>query len=118
MKQPRNKFEQKIWDELTKLKISFKYESQKLQYKLEKQYVPDFSLDNGIIIESKGYFRQADRAKMVAVKKANPQLDIRFVFQKDKPCYGKRSKMMYSDWCKKYSFPYSIGSVPKSWFKQ
>ena len=67
----------------SKLKIA--YEVDKIPYYLVKQYIPDFSItfkDGRILyIEAKGWLRSEDRTKMIAVKKANPDLDIRLLFQ-------------------------------------
>jgi hypothetical protein len=91
------------------------YETEVLQYLLPKRYTPDFVVDmpgNGrVYIEVKGWFRYEDQAKMRAVKKCNPDLDIRMYFPNDKKVQS--SKMTNSEWCKKYEFPYYIGELPK-----
>ena len=58
---------------------------------------PDFFLPNGVIIEAKGFFKPSDRRKMLAVKEAHPELDIRFVFMRDNTL-SKSSKTTYSMW--------------------
>lgn len=99
---------------------SVKYETKRLPYLLEKTYIPDFLVvtkdgNREIYIETKGYLRPADRTKMIAVKKANPDLDIRIVFAKDNTL-GRGSKTRYSEWAKKHGFKYSVGAIPKDWF--
>ena len=42
-----------------------------------RTYTPDFELDNGIIIETKGIFDSEDRRKHLEIQKQHPELDIR-----------------------------------------
>ena len=57
------------------------YEQHTLQYvKKPSTYKPDFILQNGIVIETKGHFVSADRAKHLLIKAQHPDLDLRFVF--------------------------------------
>lgn len=115
----RSKLEEQFGDELRELKADHSYESCKLPYVLERCYIPDFVVrtpsGKTIYLEVKGYLRPTDRTKMVAVRKQNPGADIRFLFARNQLIRG--SKMMYSDWCKKYGFPYSFGKIPKKWLK-
>lgn len=106
----RSNFEEILHKQLVKAKVSFQYESVKIPYSIEANYLPDFVLDNGIIIEAKGWFRIDAKRKMIAVKKKNPHLDIRFVFQ------GKKKSDI--KFCEKYSFPWSVGSIPEEWIKE
>lgn len=79
------------------------------------QYTPDVVLPNGIHVEIKGRFTGEARTKMIAVKKCNPDVDIRFLFQRDDWC-TKNHKMRYSEWCEKNGFDYAIGEViPSEW---
>lgn len=109
----RNKFEQRLEKQLKRSKVSFKYESEKLKYILIRNYIPDFVLDNGdkkIYIEAKGYLRPEHKSKMVAVKKAFPDIDLRIVFYSEKPKDIR--------WATKNNFPYAIGTIPKEWIKE
>lgn len=94
------------------------YESEKLKYVLEATYTPDFIIrfEDGhkIYLETKGYFDQIAKRKMVAVKKCNPDLDIRFLFSRNNILY-KGAKSKYSDWCNKYGFPWAIRDIPIEW---
>lgn len=97
------------------------YETEKLNYVLEKNYWPDITitLTDGrkIYVECKGWFRPEDRTKMLAVKVANPETDIRFVFPRDNKL-NKNTETTYSQWCERHGFPYHIGTeVPKAWLK-
>ena len=94
----RSKLEEKVAQLLNELGVSFEYESTKVPYILQCNYTPDFLLPNGVYLETKGHLTPEDRRKMVAVKKANPDLDIRFVFQAPYNKIEKRSKTTYAAW--------------------
>jgi hypothetical protein len=68
--------------QLHKQKIKFVYEQEKLAYEWreDKNYIPDFFLPNGVILEVKGRFMIEDRKKHLFIKAQHPDLDIRFVF--------------------------------------
>ena len=83
-----------------------------------KTYTPDFVLDNGIIIETKGRFISPDRAKHLAVRDQYPELDIRFVFTNSKSKLYKGSKTTYGMWCNKYDFKYADRYIPEAWLKE
>lgn len=91
----------------------WEYEPVKLPYVLENNYHPDFAKisPTGAIkatfIEAKGKFTGADRRKMVAVKKAHPDTDIRIVFMRDNKL-SKASKTTYTMWASKHGFPCSV----------
>lgn len=82
------------------------------------QYTPDFVLPNGIIIEAKGIFDAADRAKHLLIKKQYPNLDIRFVFSNAKAKIYKGSKTTNAAWCEKHGFPYANREIPSAWFRE
>ena len=69
-------------DQLSSKKIKFEYETLKLPYvwSEDKNYIPDFILPNGVILEVKGRFMIEDRKKHLFIKSTYPELDIRFVF--------------------------------------
>jgi predicted nuclease of restriction endonuclease-like RecB superfamily len=109
-KSTRNKFEKKIERQLKKAKVSFKYESERIPYVIAGHYIPDFVLvtpRGKILIETKGYFRPEAKRKMVAVKKLNPQLDIRLVF------YTRKASDI--KWATKHGFLYGIEDIPEEW---
>jgi len=114
----RSGFEATLTSDMEFRGLPFEYEPKDghLTYMLD--YIPDFRLPNGILVEAKGYFDAEDRTKMKRVKQANPEADIRMVFMRDQPI-NKRSKTLYSDWCKKHGFPYHIGrSIPEEWWHE
>ena len=115
----RSKFEAGIAATLLKKKVAFSYESLDLKYIISSTYKPDFILNqNGIIIETKGYLSKEDRRKMVAVKAANPSLDIRFCFQnaKTKLSRGKKRSLSYGQWATKNGFLWCEKSIPSDWY--
>jgi hypothetical protein len=114
----RSKFEETIYNTVIKEGLAVEFEPFKLDYLLSGRYLPDFVLPNGIIVEAKGYFDARARAKMVAVKKAHPDLDIRFVFMKVDTKVRKGSDATYADWCKRYGFLFAEGTIPIKWFKE
>lgn len=83
-----------------------------------RTYTPDFMLDNGIIIETKGMFDSEDRRKHLEVKKQHPTLDIRFVFSNANAKLYKGSKTTYADWCDKNGFLWAHRVIPEEWLKQ
>ncbi len=95
--------------------MSFAYEELKVGYTKPCKYTPDFVLSNGVILEAKGWWKPADRTKHLLVRRDNPELDIRFVFQRAKNTLSKQSKTTYADWCDKHGFLWCDREIPKSW---
>jgi hypothetical protein len=117
----RSGLEESIAEDLTSKKVGFSFEELVIPYvKPEKpaKYTPDFVLENGIIIESKGRFLTEDRQKHLLVQKQHPEYDIRFVFSNSKTKISKRSKTTYADWCIKNGFLYADKTIPVAWLKE
>ena len=72
----RSGLEHKLSLYLKEHKFKFSYESIKIEWEdlSYRTYTPDFILDNGIIIETKGRFLASDRRKHLAIKKQHPKL--------------------------------------------
>ena len=105
---------------LRKKKVKFTYEEMKIKwedYKL-RTYTPDFVLENGIIIETKGRFTVADRRKHLEIKKQYPELDIRFVFSNPNAKLSKTSKTLYRQWCDRYGFKWAAKTIPDEWIQE
>ena len=98
----------------------FMYEEIKIEWEdlAYRTYTPDFVLDNGIMIETKGLFTTADRRKHLAVKKQHPKLDIRFVFTNSRTKLRKGAKSSYGEWCIKHGFRYYDRIIPEDWLKE
>jgi len=115
----RSKFEKDTVAKLEKAGVKFKYESMHIKYLLPARiYTPDIALENGIIVELKGYFRPADRQLHRAIKEQYPELDLRFVFMNANNRIHSSSKTTYGDWCDKYGFKYASKEIPDSWLKE
>ena len=111
----RSGLETQVADLLIQLNVPDEYESEKIDYVLESRYIPDFKVGD-IYLECKGYFKATDRRKMLAVKKCNPDLDIRLVFQAPHNKINKKSKTTYAKWAEKNGFkwcPYY--AIPREW---
>ena len=116
----RSGLEDDIAKDLKDRGVNFEYEKLKVQWQLleNKTYTPDFKLPNGIIIESKGRFVQADRKKHLVIQDQHPFLDIRFVFSNSRSKLYKGAKSTYGDWCNKHGFLYADKRIPDEWLLQ
>ena len=112
----RSKLEEKVANLLEGLGVSYEYESEKLSYTIEHNYTPDFLLPNYVYLETKGYWDAADRRKVLAVKRANPDIDLRMVFQSPFNKISKKSKTTYAKWCDKHDIPWTAyHNIPLEW---
>lgn len=122
MNKYRSGLEQKVADQLSELKIDFKYETMRIVYQKPAKYSyykPDFILPNGIIIEAKGQFLTADRKKHRLIKdQFGSKYDIRFLFSNSKTKIGSKSKTTYAMWCEKLGFKYCDLTIPQSWINE
>ena len=114
----RSKLERTVWESIVETQPEVQFESIKLPYLLECDYHPDFILPSGILLEVKGRFqtRPCDRRKMLAVKRAHPDLDIRFVFMKPTLTITPKSKTTYAAWSEANGFPWcNYRAIPPEW---
>jgi len=117
----RSGLEEKIAAQLEAFPMGYSYETLTLPYVTppkNHKYHPDFILDNGIIVETKGRLLTEDRQKMVLIKQQHPHLDIRFVFSNSKTKINKRSPTSYGDWADKNGFPYADKVIPDAWLRE
>ena len=116
----RSGIELDVAQHLEKLGVHYTYEKTKIKWVdlKHRTYTPDFVLENGIIIETKGRFIANDRRKHVEIKKQYPDLDIRFVFSNSRAKLYKGAKSSYGDWCKKHGFKYADKLIPKDWINE
>ncbi len=129
----RSNFEDKIAKELEDAGVNYEYETIQLEYQepLRKNlatcgdcgssnlqrtgwYTPDFILDSGIIVETKGRFTAADRRKHLAVREAHPDERIVMLFMRDNKIH-KNSKTHYSDWCMSHDIEFAIEHPLQEW---
>ena len=124
--QPTSKFrsglEERVAKQLEDLKVKYEYETETIIYTKPEEkgrYTPDFILDNGIYVETKGQFVTSDRKKHKLIKKQfGNKFDIRFVFSNPNARIGKKSKTTYADWCERYGFKYAAKDIPQSWIDE
>lgn len=117
----RSGLEEAVAHDLDKRGVKYTYETVKVKYIIPESkhtYTPDFILDNGIIVETKGRFVTADRKKHLLIKSQHPELDIRFVFAYPNSKLDKDSKTTYAGWCQKHGFLFAKGSIPEAWVKE
>tara|TARA_R100000329_G_scaffold148741_2_gene138037 strand:- start:124 stop:561 length:438 start_codon:yes stop_codon:yes gene_type:complete len=114
----RSGLEDNVIKDLEFRKVNFKYEKRVILYfkpSTKHKYTPDIELDNGVLIEIKGFFKREDRKKHLLVKEQQPKLDIRFIFGNSKNKIYKGSKTSYADWCIKHGFKFADKIIPKEW---
>jgi hypothetical protein len=117
----RSGLEEDVAKMLTEAGVPFTYEETKIKYikpASEHQYTPDFVLDNGIIVETKGRFMIQDRQKHLLIQRQQPDLDIRFVFSNSKQKLSKTSYTTYAKWCEKNKFLYADKTIPETWINE
>lgn len=119
----RSKSEERVAGHLNDLGVAYLYEPKehKVRYKVERSasYLPDFVLTgSGVILEVKGYLTSADRAKYIRIKESNPNIDIRFVFDRASNKLNKTSKTTYAQWAEKHGFLWCEKILPPNWIKE
>ena len=80
--------------------MNMKVKALHIQFNTNTQ--PDFVLPNGVVLETKGYWRPEDRRKVRQVIAENPGIDLRMVFQDPYKKIVKKSKTTYAKWCSRY----------------
>ncbi len=94
---------------LNRAGITFKYEPDTFSYQHAPQkYTPDFKIGN-VYFEYKGKLDVDTRKKLRAIKKCNPDLDLRLVFEKPRNLIRKRKHpaekvSRYFEWAEKNKF--------------
>ena len=117
----RSGFEHTVSKELTEAKVKFEYETTVISYikpETNHTYTIDFTLPNGILVETKGRWVIEDRKKHLLIKKQHPELDIRIVFMSGKTKIRKGSKTTYGMFCDKHDIPWAEKTIPNSWFSE
>lgn len=130
----RSGLERDISKYLKKKSIPFTYEEEHLNYILPAtthRYTPDFKITTKsgkqIFIEAKGKWDYNDRYKHAYIRRAHPDIDIRFVFSNPNQKIRKGSKTTYADICngkatrgplKGLIWKYAKGTIPSSWLNE
>lgn len=116
----RSGFELDFESAATAAGASLAYEPTRLNYFVSASYTPDWLVTPltlpAFYVETKGYFTDADRQKLLRVKQSNPGLDLRIVFQSNphRPC-RKGGKLTWSQWCDRNGFPWALKVMPEEW---
>ena len=117
----RSGFEHKVSEQLTEAKVKFEYETTVIPYikpETNHTYTIDFTLPNGILVETKGRWVLEDRKKHLLIQKQHPELDIRMVFQNSKGKIRKGSKTTYADFCDKNDIMWADKTIPDAWYNE
>ena len=113
----RSGLEERVADLMVELGVKYEYESTQVPYTIMHNYTPDFILPNGVLLECKGYWDDADRRKIRNVVQQHPELDLRMVFQAPFNTISKKSKTTYAKWCDRHDIPWtSFTNIPIDWF--
>lgn len=116
-------FEAKIAEQIDTHKLQAKelYEKTVIKYTVparDSRYTVDWTLPNGILIESKGRWTAEDRKKHILVKQQYPDLDLRIVFQSARTKISKGSKTTYADYCDKHGIIWAEKTIPEAWYTE
>lgn len=117
----RSGLEQKVSDKLEAKNVKFMYEEWSIPYVVpasNHKYTPDYILPNGIIVETKGLWESDDRKKMLLIKEAYPELDIRMVFSSSRTKLYKGSPTSYAEFCEKHGITFADKLIPMEWLKE
>ena len=117
----RSGFEHTVADQLSEAKINFEYETTVINYfkpETNHTYTIDFTLPNGILVETKGRWVLEDRKKHLLIKKQHPELDIRMVFQNPNGKIRKGSKTTYAIFCDKHEIKWASKTIPTAWYEE
>ena len=117
----RSGFEHKVADQLKEANTNFEYETTVIDYvkpETHHKYTVDFTLPNGILIETKWRWVLEDRKKHLLIKEQHPELDIRIVFQNPNGKIRKGSKTTYAEWCEKHGIQWANKEIPSEWMSE
>ena len=116
----RSQLEETIAKQIVKAKHKLRYEKTKIKWVdfAIRSYTQDFVLDNGIIIEVKGFWSTDDRRKHLEIHQQHPHLDIRLVFENSSRKIRKGSATSYAKWCEKKDLVYCDRVIPQGWLKE
>jgi len=117
----RSTFEYQAALDFDRRGIKYKYEPFTLTYEVNeaRKYTPDFALEGSpFYLEFKGWLTLADRKKALRVRRDNPEVEIRFVFQNSTNKIRKGSKTTYANWCDNNGFKWADVYVPQEWIDE
>lgn len=96
------------------------YECEKLKYTVpasNHKYTVDFKIGPKSYIEVKGYLKASERKKYLLVRESNPDITLRFFFDKADNKIYKGSPTTYGDWCTAHGFEWTDlkRGLPPEW---
>jgi hypothetical protein len=119
----RSGYEADIAADLTRRGKPVHYEDRRLLYTTEHVYRPDWRIPTRsgreILVESKGRLTARDRSKLIAVRDANPDKDLRLLLQTPNARLHRGSRTTYGQWATNAGFIWAEGdSIPEAWFRE
>jgi hypothetical protein len=118
----RSKFEESIAVQLQDAGVTFRHEMVRLPYERPAVYTPDFQVTTAsgkvFFVEAKGYFPPSARQKMLDVKRAHPDLDIRLVLQTPRSRLNPKSGTTYAKWAETSGFRWADSKGWLAWLEE
>lgn len=113
-------YRSKLEGKVAELLPSVEYECEKLKYTVpasNHKYTIDFKIGHKSYIEVKGYLKASERKKYLLVRECNPEITLRFFFDKADNKIYKGSPTTYGDWATANGFEWTDLSkgLPKEW---
>lgn len=115
----RSKLEAKVAELLPEVR----YETRKLDYVVpasKHKYLVDFELGPNDYIEVKGRLLPSERKKYLLVRECNPDITLRFFFDKSDNKIYKGSKTTYAMWAEENGFAWTDikRGLPPEWLEK
>lgn len=107
---PTGDYRSKLEAKVAELLPEVKYESTKLRYIVpasKHTYLTDFEIGPNSFIEVKGYLKASERKKYLLVREHNPDITLRFFFDKADNKIYRGSPTTYGMWCEANGFEYT-----------
>lgn len=104
----RSGLEKSFYKAYRHYQLPFEYEMDTFPYIVERKYLADFYWrEKGIVIETKGFFRQGDTQKYQSIGKCLPEgHELIFVLSDPRKKVRKGGKITMGQWCDKEGFKY------------
>lgn len=119
---PASPYRSKLEAKVAELLPEVRYETRKLDYVVpasKHKYLIDFELGPNDYIEVKGRLLPSERKKYLLVRECNPEITLRFFFDKSDNRIYKGSPTTYAAWCEANGFEWTDikRGLPDSWIK-
>jgi hypothetical protein len=115
-------YRSKLEGKVAALLPNVRYEQTKLKYTVpasKHTYTVDFELGPNSFIEVKGYLKASERKKYLLVRECNPEIKLRFFFDKADNRIYKGSPTTYAMWCEQNGFDWTDlkRGLPPEWLE-